>query len=362
LVVLAAFVPSVLAAEPAKWDKAAAAKYLDSRAAEWFAWGGSSRGQGATKSSCVSCHTVMPFALGRPALRRLASETKPSAFETRLLEQTRRRVENWAKLDTPPYGLFYDFSDIKKKESWGTEAVLNALLLAADDRDRGRAAPEEITRKALANLWAVQVKEGDQKGSWDWLNFGMDPWESPNSRYFGAALAAGAVGTAPGYYKAGADAALDGRVELLRTYLRSRLDGQNLFNRAWVLWASARLPGLLSKEQQKQIVSQLVAQQQADGGWRLASLGTYKRGDGAAQDKTSDGYATGLVVYVLRSAGLAKDEPAVAKGLDWLRANQDPSGAWRGSSVNRRRDPTTHTGKFMSDAATGFALLALAES
>ena len=53
------------------------------------------------------------------------------------------------------------------------------------------------------------------------------------------------------------------------------------------------------------------------------------------------------------------DDPKIAKGLNWLRVNQEPSGEWRGSSVNKKREPMTNVGRLMSDAATAFAVLAL---
>jgi squalene-hopene/tetraprenyl-beta-curcumene cyclase len=359
---LAGFFPAgAKTAPPAKWDSAAAAKYLDGRTATWFGWDGAARGQGADRSSCVSCHTLLPFALARPVLRKLSGQAQPTDFEARLLAQTSKRVANWDRLDTPALRLMYDSSKRKKTESWGTEAVLSALILARDDRAQGRAAPSSVTRTALAHLWKTQVSEGEHKGSWDWLNFGLEPWESDGGRYFGAALAAVAVGTAPGYYTQGTDAEVDGRVEWLRAYLRDKLSGQNLFNQACALWAAARLPGVLSHTQHKEIVRRLLEKQLPDGGWRLASLGTFQRGDGAPQDAGADGYATGFVLHVLQTAGVPRSDPAVARGLAWLRANQDSAGGWRGSSVNRRRDPATHVGKFMSDAATGFAVLALGD-
>src|SRR5207245_2296242 len=121
----------------------------------------------------------------------------------KLLAQTTDRVNAWAKLDTPGYRLFYDFNERKKKESWGTEAVLNALVLSFDDRYQGHTSPAATTRKAFVNLWQTQATDGPQQGSWDWLDFGLQPWEAKTARYHGAALAAIAVGTAPGYYTPG---------------------------------------------------------------------------------------------------------------------------------------------------------------
>jgi hypothetical protein len=51
--------------------------------------------------------------------------------------------------------------------------------------------------------------------------------------------------------------------------------------------------------------------QKCDGGWALATLGNWQRSDGKQQDReSSDGYGTGFVVYILRRAGAATDEPA----------------------------------------------------
>jgi len=187
----------------------------------------------------------------------------------------------------------------------------------------------------------------------------LEPWESKDARYFGAALAAVAIGTAPGYYAQGDDKALDENVEQLRGYLKAGVAGQNLYNRAWALWASTKLNGVLTNEEQKKIVEQLLEKQREDGGWSLPSLGRYVRSDGTAQQTASDGYATGLVLHILQTAGLRKDDAKIAKGLTWLVSNQMTTGAWRGVSVNKKRDPATHVGKFMSDAATGYAVLAL---
>jgi squalene-hopene/tetraprenyl-beta-curcumene cyclase len=253
----------------------------------------------------------------------------------------------------------YDFSEKKKKEAWGTESILNALLLALEDHRQGRKEAGDTTKKALANLWKAQLTQGEQQGSWDWLNFDLEPWESKGGRYFGATLAALAVGTAPGYYVVGRDADLDAKVNRLRSYLRTHQAKQNLNNRIWLLWASTTLKELLGPEEQRKVIETILEKQQGDGGWNLSSLGAFVRSDGTPQDTASDGYATGLILHVLQTAGVSKNDPKLAKGLAWLQANQTPSGAWLTRSVNKQRNLDTHVGKFMSDAATAFAVLAL---
>jgi hypothetical protein len=341
------------------WNKGLAANYLDERAKEWLAFPSAGRGQDETKTSCVSCHTAGPYLLARPVLRKLAGVGQPTEQEKTLVEQTRLRVEHWGELDSPRYRLMYDFDDQKKKESWGTEAVLNAVVLAFDDRYYGRQTPSDSTLRAFANLWQTQAAHGDHAGAWEWLNFLFEPWESTGSKYFGAALAAVAVGTAPGYYSPGADAAVDRSLVLLRNYLKDHRTEQNLFNRIWLLWAACGIDGLLTADERTAAIGDLLEAQQPDGGWRLASLGAFTRRDGTPQALGSDGYATGLVLHVLQMAGVSKESEKIAGGLTWLRTNQSPTGEWRAASVNKERDPASHTGRFMSDAATAYAILAL---
>ncbi len=351
--------PAARAGEPTGWSLEKAARYLDDRGKAWFEFPSADRGKGAAKTSCLSCHTLLPYALARPVLRQMAGQTTPTDYEKKLIEQVRSRVEAWTDLDTPAFSLFYDFSDQKKKESWGTEAILNALIFSLDDRSQGRRTPSDTTRRAFANLWQAQIQTGPARGAWDWLNFGLEPWESKGGQYYGAALAAVAVATAPGYYQASADPVLKGKVELLRGYLKGKFAAQNLFNRAWALRAASQLDGVLTPQERSQVISQLLAKQGDDGGWSLPSLGNFVRSDGTPQDPTSDAYATGVVLYILQTAGVPRNDPKVAQGLSWLRSHQADTGAWRGVSVNKERNPSTPAGKFMTDAATAFAILAL---
>src|SRR5205823_6137536 len=168
----------------------------------------------------------------------------------------------------------------KTSESRGTEAILNALVLANRDAEDGRLS--EDTRTAFRNLWALQMRIGDLAGAWAWLDFHYEPWESRDGPYFGAAMAALAVGMAPGEYAATSD--VQENMKLLRDYFQREYPRQPLFNRLMVLWASAKAPGLLTPDQRGAIVEAALGAQRDDGGWSTASLGTYKRMDGSALD------------------------------------------------------------------------------
>src|SRR5438309_5847770 len=179
--------PQTAPAEPSGWSQEAAAKYLDDRMDVWFAQAKKLR-TGPGETACISCHTAVPYALSRPALRRAMHVTTPTPQEVRLLEGVIRRVETY---DT--HQLFYDFNEAKKPESRGTEAVINALVLASADAEQNRREPSEPTRRALRRLWETQRADG----AWDWLDFGLGPFEAADAAYYGATPPALPAGTPP---------------------------------------------------------------------------------------------------------------------------------------------------------------------
>jgi squalene-hopene/tetraprenyl-beta-curcumene cyclase len=339
------------AADPVAWNPKAAAAYLDQRQDWWQKWPGAARDHG---TFCVSCHTAATYALARPALRRTLGEAGPSAGERALTENVSKRVMMWR--DVEPFYPDQTRGLPKTSESRGTEAILNALILAS--RDARGAALADDTRRAFENMWALQFTRGDQAGSWAWLNFHYEPWEADNSRYYGAALAAIAVGMAPGNYAATPE--IQDRSKLLREYLSKAAGDQHLFNRLTVLWASTAWGGaILSADEQRAIVDEVLKLQQPDGGWSMSSLGSWKRVDNTPLEMRTDGYATGLVAYVLQAAGDTRAAEPVARALAWLQKTQEASGLWYAASLNKQRDPASDAGRFMSDAATAYAVLAL---
>jgi squalene-hopene/tetraprenyl-beta-curcumene cyclase len=332
----------------------AAASYLDDRLDWWVHWPNSARDH---DTSCVSCHTALPYGLARPALHRALDEPRLAAPEQILLANVTKRVRLWKEVE--PFYPDQTRGLPKSSESRGTESVLNAVILAT--RDAATGALSDDARQAFNNMWALQFKAGELKGAWAWLNFHYEPWESNASGYFGAALAAIAVGTAPGNYAANPE--IQDQVKLLREYLQKGAGTEHLFNRAMVLWASSKLPDLLSPMDRQAIVDAALAKQHGDGGWSMSDLGPWKRGDSTPLDTSSDGYATGLIALALRSGGgLPRSEAHVSKALLWLSEHHDhATGMWSASSLNKQRDPATEIGKFMSDAATAYAVLALVE-
>ena len=351
---LAASPGAVETPAPAAWSQSAAAHYLDARQTWWQGWSVSQRDHGTV---CVSCHTVLPYALSRSSLRGSLGETAVSAPEKNMLNYVVRRVTLWDQVE-PFYHTGVDGTK-KTPESRGTESVLNALVLATYTAQQNHLT--EIARNAFDHAWALQIKNGEEAGAWDWLNFGLAPWESNESQYYGAALAAIAVGRAPDDYRD--EAKIQGNLKLLRGYLRREYATQPLINKVYLLWASGKLPGLLTMSERKVLLTAILSKQQADGGWSLTDLGSWKRQDKTALETRSDGYATGLTMLALEESGLARSLPQARCGLAWLERNQVPDvGKWNAWSVNLKRDPESYIGLFMNDAATGFAVLAIEDS
>jgi hypothetical protein len=328
------FVP-LLAAE---WSPQRAAQYLDARQKAWFAW----KPAASPDGPCVSCHTGMTYLLARPALRRALGETQPTMFELGLLDRLR------ANVGAKPEGALQ-----------GVETVFAALFLA--QHDAGKTVSPE-TRRAFDQLWALQLDEGATKGAWQWYPVNLDPYEHSRADFFGASLAALAIGTMPDIYAETPQ--VREHLSALIAYFETGADTQRpLHDRLARLWASSKLRSALRDQSRKALIEETFGKQQADGGWTIESLGPWTPHPDAPPSQGSNSFATAFAAYVLGQAGVASSHPGMSRALAWLKSHQDQqSGAWHADSMNKRYPADSMQVLFMQDAATAFASLALLEA
>lgn len=293
------------------------ARYLDAVALDW-----------TEKKKCGTCHTNYAYLISRAALK-----GEPTKASTEIRAFFEDRVAHW------------DDSKDSAKPRFDAEIIATASALALNDALTTKTL-HPLTRKALDRIWTVQKPDG----GFDWLKCDLPPLEHDD--YYGAVFAAVGVGSAPGDY-ARSESAAKG-LEKLRAYLKST-PAPDLHHQTFLLWASTRLDGLLAGDKQAETIKALRALQRPDGGWNLPSLGSYTRRDGTANDKdaASDGYASGLVVYVLRQTGVPANDPALERGVAWLKSHQRVSGRWFTRSLSNDKY------HYIANAGTGFAVLAI---
>ncbi len=285
----------------------------------------------------------MPYLLSRASLGGSLPEAARELFS-----DVETRVTHWDDV-----AVWYDEKrgPDKPEQSRDTESVMNALVLTLRDKAAHRALTREA-RTALDTMWARQ----NDNGEWSWLYFGLGPWETDGSDYWGASLAAVAAMSAED--EAPAPAA--GK-EKLRGFLRDGLSRDlSLQNRLALLWAASRWPGLLSEQERGKLVDDVLAHQRPDGGFRLLDLGPWPSKDGTAPREESDGYSTAFATFVLEGLDDPRSAPAISRGISWLVHNQKPDGRWETLSPNKdRSQEEDFTRLLASDAATAFAVLAL---
>jgi squalene-hopene/tetraprenyl-beta-curcumene cyclase len=322
------------------WSPKLAAQYLDSRQKEWFAWPAAKIYGGP----CISCHTGATYLLARPALRRVLGEAEPTAYETGLKDALLARagigLKDALKAQKEPVA----------SQGIGVEAIFASLFLNPE---------KPAARQAWDRLWSMQLHEGPAKGSWPWFDFDTDPYETADSGFFGASLAALAISATPPEYQARPE--IKERIAELTAYLRTAAPAEPLHNRLLLLWAAAKLPAAVGDARQS-IIDETLKTQQPDGSWTIAALGPWKDHPAAPPANGASPYATAVAAFALEQAGVPRSDPKLNKALDWLRSKQDPQfGFWAADSMNKRREPGSMPEGFMRDAATAFAVLALVE-
>ena len=322
-------IPRADAGEPKRREVSVqrALDYLDQGATAW------SRGR-----KCVTCHTNGSYMALRPSLTGPLGATLPGVA-----------------------GLFREGASGRNRPAGrGGQAggLANDLRRPRPGR-MGRPCvrnPVGETEQALKQLFERQLPTGEWKASQCW-----PPLES--SAFQEATVAALAVGTAPGWLSGLTDEGLKAGVKRLQDYLR-RVEPPHDYGRVVLLWASARLEGLLEEGEKDRIIEMIRSKQRADGGWSLRAFARPEQwGDGNRAEKLraekefadppSDGHQTGLALIALREAGVSARDPRIQKGVRWLLANQRQSGRWWTRSLN------TDNYHFIAFSGTLYPLVAL---
>ena len=296
----------------AQFSAALAAEGLDAIPRDW------------KDTACLTCHLQHSYLMARPVL----SANSPAYEEMlRALEQTAAKSPgpNPSKQDV-------------------TAVVLTAVALARHDAPLGILRP--VTRQTLDRMWELQR----ENGSWDWAV--SQSHFSAIDLHFGVTWAAIAAGIAPEHY-AETPKAVAG-LDRIRRYL-GRHRPTSLHQKAMLMLAAQHVAGVVTAEQRQQTIADLCAAQASDGGWSSTSL--LAPGDHPSDTQarpSSDGYATGFVIYVLREAGgLPAGDPRLRQGVVWLKTHQRASGRWFTPSLSGKNR------NVISLEGTAWAVLAL---
>ena len=149
---------------------------------------------------------------------------------------------------------------------------------------------------------------------------------------------------------------------MLREYLVRERESQILIDRVMLLWASTQSAGTAdagaAEVHHRMKRSASSRRTEASACPRSSERGSGS--DNTPLETKSDGYATGVVAFALQQAGVTRDQPQLKRALAGSTHNQDKTdGRWLAYSLNKQRDLSTDIGRFMSDAATAYAVLAL---
>lgn len=306
-----------------------AVKYLEQGALAW---------SGARK--CVSCHTNGTYLTLMPSL-------------TPYLGKPNAEVREFAVTALKQLGGM-DRTDLKKSTR-PAQVIYIAAGLAEWDAHVTKTLSDE-TKQALALMFEIQL----DTGTWGTLDC-WPPYES--DAFHEATVAAMAVAAAPGWLDGLGDESLKTGVAKLKKYLQTETPPQD-YGRVLLLWASTRMPDLLTAEKKQELIDLLWKKQQADGGWSIRTFGQpeqWGKGNRAAKlreepefaSPPSDGHQTGLAIIVLREAGVPANDPRIQKGVQWLLKNQRESGRWWTRSLN------TDSWHFITYSGTMFPIRAL---
>jgi squalene-hopene/tetraprenyl-beta-curcumene cyclase len=291
-----------------------AAQSLDTSALAWL-----------KVNQCSQCHANFMSLIARPAIALAPAPGVRQAYETLV-------AERWEKS-----GLRYP-----------SEAMVVAVPLAFNDaQTTGKLHP--LTRQALDRMLTHQRADGGWNGIGGAERTFINEYEE-------TLLAALGIAVAPDDYAKTEAAAT--ALDRVRAYCKAH-PPVTPYQKGLLLWTARHVGGLMTDAERQAAAEALLSLQHADGGWNLRSLlpdfDSWQSGKFAA-NLPSDGYGTGFVIFTARQAGVPTNDPRLARGIAWLKANQRASGRWFTPSLN-----TYTTLNLLSNSGTAFAVMALRE-
>jgi hypothetical protein len=354
---LALLLPRGAWGEELIWNSQGAARFLSNREQAWLDFTvkrAEKRGQ-SQNAACASCHTVLPSLLAEPAMEQALGRQERSPYTIIFVDRIRDKVMRPEVPQNARFGYLRS-----------AEPIIYALALVLEDREQQKTALSKETEEAFRHMWAEQLREGNERGSWSWPDTSLDPWETPESVYYGTALAALAIGNAPADYLNRPD--VKGQLAEMSEYLRLNFPKQIMHHRLAALWASTNLPDIVSAADRKSTLEEMWRTQNSDGGWSWKAIGPWKpRPDSfvaaVATGSESDGYATAYAACALREAGIQTADPGLHRALAWLAAHQNAdTGGWEAKSINGQHPDDPVLGRLMGDAASAYAVIALSKA
>lgn len=184
-----------------------------------------------------------------------------------------------------------------------TKAVYYAMALAADPD------PDEFAKDGLKRYSATIQKDQLDNGSWA-------SWPETRPPIFGLSddtVTANAVIALLPRAEAGDESAIAARDKGIKWLAETKSDDdpQSIAMRL-LLWKRVGRP----EEECNALAEKIRSRQNADGGWRQA------------EGMESDAWATGQALYALAVSGAAPDDPAIARGREFLVKTQREDGSW----------------------------------
>lgn len=286
--------PMVPAASVAK-----ASHFLENASLKW-----------TRQNKCGTCHTNLAHIMAEPFLVERDPDTereiRDSLFD--FLASYNPNVE-----DVPP-----EQRRANNNILWNRLVI--ASIFAMSDGEAGLPQdPRTLAR--FDQIWAMQNADG----SFDYPRKALPFLE--DDKYYVMSLVSIAARYLPARHLA-SPAAANGLKKLNRFLAATPPPNQH--DELVLMRAAMGAPELMSPAQKADLVKRTLALQRADGGWAVASLGDWPRREGAPGDKDppSDGYGTGFVLYTLCKTGFPVNDPAIGKGLAWIKTHQRASGRW----------------------------------